>query len=42
MGHIELNTDYVQLALHMSCGVDSGDEIDRINISSNYERLIKS
>ena len=42
MGHMELNTDYVQLALHMRCRFDSRDEFDQINGSKNYERLDSS
>ena len=42
MGHIESNTDYVQLALYIRCRFDSEDEIDQINILSNYKRLDSS
>ena len=34
---MELNTDYVQLALRMWCGFDFGDELNQINNPSNYK-----
>ena len=42
MDHMELNIDYVQLALHMRRKFNFEDEIDQINIPSNYERLDSS
>ena len=39
---MKLNTNYVQLALHMRHRFDSGDEFDQIYNSKNYERLDSS
>ena len=39
MNHTKLNTDYVQLALHMRCGFDFRDELNQINDPSDYERI---
>ena len=39
---MKLNTDYIQLALHMRCRFDSGDEFDQIYYSRNYKRLNSS
>ena len=42
MNHIELNTDYMQLALHMRCRFDFRDKFDQIYDSKNYERIDSS
>ena len=39
MGHMELNINYVQQALHMRCRFDSENEFDQIYNPKNYERL---
>ena len=39
MSHIELNTNYVQLVLHIRHSFDSGDEFDQIYDPKNYKRL---
>ena len=42
MHHMELNTNYVLLALHMRHKFDFRDKFDQINDSKNYERLNSS
>ena len=39
MDHTELNTDHIQLALHMRHRFDFKNEFDQIYDSKNYERL---
>ena len=36
---MELNTDYIQLALCIKYGFDFGDELNQINDLSNYKRF---
>ena len=36
---MKLNTNYLQLALRMRCGFDSGDELNQINDPSDHGRM---